>query len=290
MSSAYDGKLNDAIQFIDSNLESPLSLEKISSEVGASKFHFLRQFSAFFGIGVYDYIKLGRLKRASYELAFRKGRRVIDVALSNGYESPEAFSRAFKQIFGRSPSSFRRSPDWLAWHVTFQALTVPRRNLMSASFVPPNVEIINFPRTSVMAFEHRGDPVGIGDSVREFIEWRKQHRLPPHKFSTYNIFYDDPGSCPPNEYKLDICVASSGPVKEEGQRIVPKVIPEGRCAKIRLVGSDTMMGAGIKHLYSHWLPNSGEELRDFPLFVQRVKFFPDVAENEAITDVFLPIR
>jgi DNA gyrase inhibitor GyrI len=46
----------------------------------------------------------------------------------------------------------------------------------------------------------------------------------------------------------------------------------------------------LKYLYATWLPASGEELRDFPLYLQRVRFFPDVPEHEAIVDVFLPLR
>ena len=48
--------------------------------------------------------------------------------------------------------------------------------------------------------------------------------------------------------------------------------------------------AFLNFLYSVWLPQSGEEPRDFPLFLQRVRMFPDVPEHEAITDVFLPIK
>ncbi len=43
-------------------------------------------------------------------------------------------------------------------------------------------------------------------------------------------------------------------------------------------------------LYGEWLPRSGRELRDFPMFAQRISFFPDVPEHEAVTDIFLPIR
>ena len=43
-------------------------------------------------------------------------------------------------------------------------------------------------------------------------------------------------------------------------------------------------------LYGRWLPASGEEARDFPLYAQRVRFFPDVPEHEAVTDVFLPLK
>jgi AraC family transcriptional regulator len=35
---------------------------------------------------------------------------------------------------------------------------------------------------------------------------------------------------------------------------------------------------------------SGEETRDFPPFMQRVKFFPGVADSEALTDIYLPLR
>jgi len=46
----------------------------------------------------------------------------------------------------------------------------------------------------------------------------------------------------------------------------------------------------VIYLYSEWLPHSGEALRDFPFYLQRVTLFPDVAEHEAITDIFLPLR
>lgn len=58
---------------------------------------------------------------------------------------------------------------------------------------------------------------------------------------------------------------------------------------LRHIRSNDTLGETIKFLYAEWLPQSGEALRDFPIYLQRVKFFPDVSENEAITDVFLPL-
>jgi AraC family transcriptional regulator len=72
--------------------------------------------------------------------------------------------------------------------------------------------------------------------------------------------------------------------------VVAKVIPGGRCALLRHLGSEDTLGGTIRYLYSHWLPRSGAEPRDFPLFLQRVVFFPEVPEHEAITDVFLPLK
>jgi AraC family transcriptional regulator len=43
-------------------------------------------------------------------------------------------------------------------------------------------------------------------------------------------------------------------------------------------------------LYEEWLPQSGTELRDFLLFLQRRNFFPEVNEAALETDIYLPIQ
>ncbi|WP_260396305.1 GyrI-like domain-containing protein [Sphingomonas kyeonggiensis] len=58
---------------------------------------------------------------------------------------------------------------------------------------------------------------------------------------------------------------------------------------IRMTGPDDNLRPAAHFLYADWLPRSGEELRDFPMFAERVKFFPDVPSSEAVTDVFLPL-
>ncbi len=54
--------------------------------------------------------------------------------------------------------------------------------------------------------------------------------------------------------------------------------------------SDDGLESAIRFLYAHWLPRSGKSVRDFPLFLQRLNFFPDVAENELVTDIYLPLQ
>ena len=71
--------------------------------------------------------------------------------------------------------------------------------------------------------------------------------------------------------------------------VLPLHGPSGRCAVLRHHGSDDRLGEAIRYLYAGWLPGSGEDTRDFPLFMQRLKFFPDVPEAEATTDIFLPL-
>jgi AraC family transcriptional regulator len=156
-----------------------------------------------------------------------------------------------------------------------------------------DVKIVDFAATRVAVLEHRGDPRLIGETIRRFIAWRKQNHLPPHLSATFNLLYNDPAETPPERFRLDLCAAldrSGRSVGDDPGGVVERTIPGGRCAVLRHVGSDDTLGATLHFLYANWLPASGEELRDFPLFLQRVRFFPDVPEHEAVTDVFLPLR
>jgi len=68
------------------------------------------------------------------------------------------------------------------------------------------------------------------------------------------------------------------------------LIPGGRCAVVRHLGSHERLGESIIPLYREWLPQSGEELRDFPLFFHYLNLIPDVAEHELVTDIYLPLK
>lgn len=101
--------------YIDQHLDDELTVESLSQVANFSKFHFHRQFANYTGIGVFRYVQLMRLKRASYRLAFNPLEKIIEIALEAGFENPESFSRAFKNMFGQTPSAFRKTPDWGQW-------------------------------------------------------------------------------------------------------------------------------------------------------------------------------
>lgn len=285
----YLARFRKVFDYIDARLDEEMSVETLSGVAAFSKFHFHRQFTELFGISVHSYIRLCRLKRASYQLAFRDT-QIVDIAMGSGYEGPEAFARAFRKSFGQSPSEFRKQPHWAPWLEIYQPLSELRQQHMSNPYRADQVNIVTFTDTRVAVLEHRGDPRRLGDSIRKFIAWRKQNRLPPGVSATFNILYDDPTSTEPDSFRLDLCATIEHDVAPHELGIVTKVIPGGRCAVFRHIGSDDNLGDALKFLYTGWLPHSGEELRDFPLYVQRLKFFPEVPEHEAVTDAFLPLK
>ena len=95
----YQDRFVEVINYIEANLDRDLDIEKLCQLAHLSKYHFHRQCSAFFDMSVMSLVKLLRLKRAAYQLAYRDDERVIDIALANGYESHEV--RDFPIFFER---------------------------------------------------------------------------------------------------------------------------------------------------------------------------------------------
>lgn len=286
-------------QHLDSDLD--LDLDAVSRVAAFSKFHFHRQFTATFGLSVHRYVQLARMKRASYRLAYRDADSVTAIALDAGYDAPDAFARAFRQRFGQSPSSFRKAPDWVPWQAAFGPLDHARSQLMRKTFDPGDVAIRHVPPTPVAILEHRGDSATLGASIQRFIAWRQAHGLPPRTHPTFNVWRSERRPASPADYAVDLCVGTAGRalapllllqqplLPTAGEQMKPGEIPGGRCAVLRVVGHTDNLEPAALYLYQQWLPASGEEARDFPLYCQRLSFFPEVSEGEAVAEVFLPL-
>lgn len=281
-SAHYARCISRVLRHIEAHLDGDLSVEALSAVACFSPFHFHRQFSASTGIGVGRLVQLLRLRRASMQLVFNPRARITDIAYDAGFSNPESFSRAFKKEAGQSPSAFRRQPQWKPWQ--FKTLhQLPQEN------TPMQVDIVDFPETLVAAIEHRGPEHLTYNTTRKFIEWRRANGLPPGRGHTYGVHYSDPDSTAPEDYRLDLCLSVSEPVAPNPQGVTTKTIPAGRCARVRHVGSRHHIHPA-EWIYREWLPASGEQLRDYPLFFHYVNLGPDVKEADMITDVYLPLK
>ena len=285
----YTERFARVLAHLETHSGQAASLDELSGLAAFSRHHFHRQFSGYLGMSVNRYVQFIRMRRASWRLAFRSEMSVGEIALATGYEGPEAFARAFRQYAGQSPSQFRTQPDWPEWHSRFRPFIHLRQSVMSTSEARRVVRIVMFPATRVATLEHRGSPMRLGDTVRKFIEWRKANALPPRISATFNIVYNDPDETPPEEFRFSLCAATDKPIAPNEAGVTAVTIPAGRCALLRHLGSDDQLGRTIQHLYAQWLPGSGETPRDFPLFMQRLAFFPDVSDSEAVTDIYLPL-
>lgn len=99
-------RMMDAIDLIERRIAEKTDIEEIARAAYSSPFHFQRMFYMLTGITVAEYVRRRKLTLAAQELASSQA-RVLDVALKYGYESPEAFSKAFRRAHGISPSEAR---------------------------------------------------------------------------------------------------------------------------------------------------------------------------------------
>ncbi len=278
-------RIKRVCSYINNHLNEDISLEKLSHIAICSKYHFHRIFKSLVGISTIQFVQLSRMKRASFRLAFEPERSIIDIAYEASFESPEAFSRAFRRTFEQSPSQFRNHPEWQSWHSKYQFKT----QIVGNSIM--DINIIDFEEKKVALIEHKGNPKLVFDTVAKFISWRKETGLSPLKSSeTFGIPYSDPNDTENADFQFDICGTHNGEVPDNKYGVKSGVIPSGRCAVAQHKGSHDQISETVYYLYQKWLPNSAEELRDYPCFFRYLNFTHEVDECELITNIYLPIK
>ncbi|MFA9380345.1 MAG: GyrI-like domain-containing protein [Acetanaerobacterium sp.] len=97
-------RLNKALDHIEGHLTEKTDYETLARIACCSQFQFQKNFSFLVGVSLSEYVRRRRMTLASFELQ-NSAVKVIDVSLKYGYESPEAFARAFLAVHGVSPSA-----------------------------------------------------------------------------------------------------------------------------------------------------------------------------------------
>ncbi|WP_369572629.1 GyrI-like domain-containing protein [Acidithiobacillus sp. IBUN Pt1247-S3] len=270
---------------IEQHLDDELSLETLSEVAHFSRFHFHRAFSSYVGVSVARYVQHMRLRRASHRLLSKPTDGVLDIALQAGFNSAEAFSRAFKRTFGQSPTAFRQQPEWHAWNAAFVISPFIWSIIMQ-------VDIVEFPATRIAALKFRGPVRAVPQTVQAFIAWRQASSVSPvDRCKSFGIAHNNPDTAP-NDFHFDVCgeLLEGAQVASNPQGVVEDLIPGGRCARVRHLGQRNRLGETIYPLYRDWLPTSGETPRDFPLFFHYVTVVPGPDSDNDITDIYLPLK
>lgn len=99
--------ISEIIGWIEDRLDDDLSLEAIAERAGYSPYYFSRLFLAHTRRTIMEYVRGRRLVRGARRLLADPGLRLIDLAFDCGFDSQEAFTRAFKRMFGTTPTRFR---------------------------------------------------------------------------------------------------------------------------------------------------------------------------------------
>ncbi len=282
-------QFNDVMAYIEKNLMYDMEPGQISRISGCSEYHFRRMFSFLAGMPLGEYIRRRRLSVAGLMLQ-KESVKVIDLALQLGYESPEAFSKAFQLMHGVSPSQAKKENTELKVlpPMTFQ-LTITGGMEMNYRVVEKDeFHIVGFKKRITMQFK------GINPQMDSLVQ-----KLTPQVIEELKGLCDvEPKgilsvSADFNERttegsQLDqyIGVATSKAVSN-GYDILD--VPASNWAVFKAAGTfpDAIQDTWAK-IYSEWFPASGYELTGGPELLWNET--PDTSKPDYKSEIWIPVR
>lgn len=101
--------MNAAIDYVEDHLSSPIDLGEIERISAMSRYNFQKVFTILSGVTFGEYVRMRRMSRAM-QLLKETETKILDIALECGYESQDAFTKSFKNLYKITPNSFRRHP------------------------------------------------------------------------------------------------------------------------------------------------------------------------------------
>lgn len=262
----HDQAIMKAIQFIEEHLTEPLDSTGVAKQTHYSPFHFHILFSKVIGMSVKKYIRHRRLTHAAYELATTTN-RIIDIAFKYGFQSQEAFTRSFKQLFGITPKSYRFQKPYITYLSKISDVDVdylyqnkaptPHIRSRSAFYViglEVTLDILGSPNREAM--QHT-----IPDIWDIFLQRKQEIKCPlsphvygislPHTDGVHFVYL----AC--MEVDENMVTVPNGMVKREIAAGAYTVFSHDQ-------GKDRITTA-IKYLYANWNKKSNFCIKDFPI-------------------------
>ncbi|WP_455682388.1 helix-turn-helix transcriptional regulator [Thomasclavelia sp.] len=143
-------KMNNALQYIEENLENDIDYHKISQIACSSLQRFQNMFIFMTDITLSEYVRYRRMSLAAEELK-NTNIKVIDLALKYGYESPEAFTRSFREFHGIPPTSVRKLKISKFYQPIFFKANINGGNLIMGT--KPLVRMIELKDEKILVFQ-----------------------------------------------------------------------------------------------------------------------------------------
>lgn len=279
----YLRRIHRAQDFIERNLTSELSLERIAREACFSPFHFHRVFSSVTGETLYQFILRLRLERIAGYLR-QNDAAITELALTYGFSSSATFARAFQAHFGMSASEFRKNRKTLRKNrkdgvdevgesggVAISP-TQPGKTMhpQSVTVPPQRIEVRQLPPLAVAYVRHVGPYVGDGQLFArlfgQVFQWagpRGLASLPTTQRLT--IAHDNPHITESDKLRLSVGITVPADT-ETSPPLASMTIPAGQYACATFEIASTEFPAAWNHVCGVWLPASGYQLAEAPCY------------------------
>ena len=290
----YKERILRVLVHIQQNLDEPLSLDKLAALACLSPHHFHHVFTGMLGEPLASHIRRLRLERAASRLKLTR-LPVVEIALEAGFDSHEAFSRAFRSNFKTSPSEFRsrhsptrQIPTRSGVHYqgevklkSFRAADTRDKTM--------NVTIEQLKPTRVAFIRHTGPYNDVGRTWDKLLMFLGKEGLVGGDTQFIGVCHDDPAVTPPAKVRYDACVTVDDAFQPQGE-IGVQVIAGGDYAVMTHFGPYQNLGKSYAKLLGQWLPRSNRTLRSAPCFEIYLNSPENTEPEDLVTDVYAPLQ
>jgi AraC family transcriptional regulator len=282
-----------AVEALAINLDAPPALTDLAAEACLSPFHFHRIFRGMVGESPGEFVRRLRLERAAYRLMASPD-PITEIAFEAGYQAHEAFTRAFRAAYNRSPRECRHGR-----HLQIELASTsgvhfnPRGEV--PTFVPRDtggkdmhVDIIDRPAMRMATLRHIGPYNQISATFGRLCEVAAPAGLFREGALVLAVYHDDPESTPPSELRSDaaILLVEDTPCP---QGLVEQTLPGGAYARYSHIGPYEQLGDVWARFMGEWLPNSGYRMGEGTTYEIYMNDPEEVPPSEIHTDLYIPV-
>ncbi|GAB6121047.1 GyrI-like domain-containing protein [Dysgonomonas termitidis] len=275
----YYKSVNKAVDYINDNLSTVISLSGLAGIAGLSSFHFHRIFRAVMNENPGDYIQRLRLEKTAFKLHTTR-LSLADIAEQAGYQSPQALSKAFKKRYGITPSAYRMQSD---------DLTVSMDSPVENLFLEPEIRKI---ASKEVFYLRVANPYKQADAFLK--AWDKLvsivgvNGIPDSNHEYLSLSRDISTITSPENCRIYTCINAESAVRPGG-RLGRQTIEGGLYAVFTYRGTYKDMDKVYCNIYRYWIPKSEYELRDNMSFSKFLNSPVLVPESELLTEIYIPV-
>lgn len=284
-----NSQIQKVLYYIETHLDDELDVEILSKIAGYSPFHFCRIFKAYVGESVISYTTRLRVKKASL-MVLDNQRSIIEVALDVGYQTPNGFNKAFKKIFGMTPTAYRSRRIEMLRTFKEKMMQIPTIVERDTAYVVYRREMGAYEQSSEVAWKMLSEDLnGLGAKLVEE-DIKTEIVLDPKNAELLGICYDDPTTTKEDNIRYEAAIAWKKDeivfLKKRG--FDTKEIPGGRYAVVLYQGGYKKAIESWLGMYA-WIEENGYKIRDIPAFEKYLNTPLEVSEADVLTEIYIPI-
>lgn len=283
----YLDRLARVQEYIASHLDDPLPLEHLAALAHFSPYHFHRIFSGMCGESVASYVRRLRLERAARELS--ADIPVIRLALDAGYDSHEAFTRAFKTHFGITPTAMRRAGGFSTIAASLHGTGRIANSIHQKGGCLMDVQIKKISEQNVVYLRHVGPYQDCGATWERLCRWACPKGVFGPDTMIMGICHDDPEITPPEQIRYDACLTIDRAIDtDEGIQMMH--LPEGTYASYLHKGPYDQLKNSYRKLCGEWIPQSGHQIANAPSIEVYLNSPDQTPAHELLTEIRIPLE